>query len=99
MMLTRVVARPVELDVVRFDGSLACRQFLEGWVVDPVSGQRVLVSGERVYVPSADGTVIGLVGDWVVRKVDGSFGVVRAADFDVLFEIEPDVDPIVLGGL
>lgn len=98
-MLVRVVARPVVLDAVRFDGSLQNRQFLEGWVVDPVSGQRVLVGAEKIYVPTSEGTQIGLVGDWVLKGLGGDFKLVRSIDFDSLFEVEPEVAPIDLGGL
>lgn len=98
MMLSRVVLRPVELDAVQFDGSLSARQFLDGWVVDPGSGRRVLSTGDRVYVPSPDGTVIGLVGDWVVRFPEG-FRVVADSAFDALFERVPDVQPISLEGV
>jgi hypothetical protein len=88
--LRRVVARPVELDAVRFDGSLSNRQFLEAWVRDPSSGAVILVGDDKVFVPNPDGTVIGLVGDWVVKGWNGLFSVVKAADFDVLFSELPD---------
>lgn len=85
-----VVAKPVELQAVQFDGSLQSRQFLEGWVdLTDSTNQKVLVGSDKFYLPTSDGTVIGVIGDWVVRNLDGSYSLVRAKDFDSLYEIRP----------
>lgn len=86
-----VVAKPVELHAVQFDGSLQNRQFLEGWVdLTDSTNQKVLVGSDKFYLPTSDGTVIGVIGDWVVRNLDKSYSLVRVSDFDTLYSIVPD---------
>lgn len=87
-MIRKVQRKPVVLDAVRFDGSLENRRFLEEWVRDPLSGRQMLVTDERAYVPTLEGTVIAVLGDWVVRGVEGEFYPVRQGSFGKLFELE-----------
>lgn len=94
----RVVRKPVELDAVQFDGSLANRQFLIAWVTDPVSGRGMLATGERMYVPTQDGTVVGELGDWVLKGLQGEFYTCKADAFEALYTVVDGVadEPAVL---
>lgn len=86
-----VVAKPVVLQAVQFDGSLQNRQFLEGWVdLTDSTSQRILAGGFKFYLPTPNGTVIGVINDWIVRNLDGSYSLVRAKDFDSLYEVVPN---------
>lgn len=85
MTAARYRHRPVEVDAIRWDGTIGCAEALMQWSSGTVAAQP---SGS-LSIQTLNGTVHAAVGEWVVRGLTGECYPCADGLFQALYEPAP----------
>jgi hypothetical protein len=60
--------KPVEIEAVRWDGSIGAFDQVEKWAKD---GPTISTQGNRLYIHTLEGIMEASFGDWIIKGVQG----------------------------
>lgn len=73
MGVKKFISKPVEIEAVWFDG--ANGKEIVDWINadSPESVGKAFAQGDRLYIPTLEGTMIASLFDWIVKGTRGEF--------------------------
>ena len=82
MKIEKVTKKPVQVEAVYFGTDVDVNE-LARWC----GGETVVQSVNSISIPTLEGTMIALRGDWIIRGVKGEFYPCKAEIFEATYEI------------
>jgi hypothetical protein len=83
--------KPVEIEAIQYDGSMESQRRIVNWsngVVSGWAGDPAKVGNEGYYlqVATLEGTIRAVVGDWIIKGVQGEFYPCKPDIFEATYE-------------
>ncbi|WP_210729203.1 hypothetical protein [Actinomyces procaprae] len=86
----RYVKRPVIIEALRYDGTVAGSITVLDWIGDAAPDGRADNKGGILTIHTLEGDMVASPGDWIIRGVQGEFYPCKPDIFEATYQLAPD---------